>query len=288
MTTCSIASIASVLLPAALHAAPGATTPAFAELLKNGTITLTGTGLGRHMGESVSVVVRDASGRGVRNAIPAGWVLQAGDAGVQDLMLVRIEPFDIAPGGSVTVSCRAFCVEANDAGPGEGAVFLAGRLAAPRLVELAEFINTGQYPDDAVLFAVWATTGDRPLSSVRSDDMQAIAPLRRKVAELTGQTIPWYSVSYEDEPREDGYFSAEPATINGAFDFSMANNGVVRIFVTDADGNVLREMGRERHLGPGSYSMEVALTINGWRRGRYAIKAYEGGTNLIKRIDFEI
>ena len=258
----------------------------FAALAADGKLAVIGSNLGRHMGESVSLEVNDRSGQGVNSVRRAGWVLQSEDPSVQDLMLVRAEPILIAPGGSATVTCRAFCVEANDAGPSEGAVYHLGHLASAKLVELAEFINAGKYGDDAVLFSVWTVTGARPISSIPNDD-PASEPLRRKVSELTGQAIPWYTVSYDDT-RDADHYTNEASAENGRFDFSMANNGVLTIVATDAEGHMLTELGHDRHLGPGDYSMNIALTIKGWKRGTYSIRAYEGGSNLVKRIDFEV
>lgn len=277
----------AALFPIGLAATDTSGSCTFAELAAQGKVGLSGTGLGAHMGESVSVQVRDLSGQGLVTVLPAGWVLASEDASVQDLMLVRAEPLRIAPGGTATVTCRAFCVEANDAGPGTGARFTLGRMANAQLVSLAEFVNAGDYPNDAVLFAVWTVTGERPISSIRADDMRAVEPLRRKVSEITGQTIPWYTVSYDDT-RDDGRFSNEATRVTGRFDFRMVNNGVLRIVATDANGNVLSELGRDRHLGPGNYSMDIALTIRGWKRGTYSIRAYEGGSNLVERIDFTV
>jgi hypothetical protein len=207
------------------------------------------------MGESVSVVVSDRSGEGVNTTIPAGWVLVSEDPALQDLMLVRREPLLIAPNGSATVTCRAFCVEANDEGPDEGAVYLLGHLANEKLVALAEFIDAGNYADDAVLFAVWTVTGERPISAIPDND-PANEALRRKASEFTGQVIPWYTVSY-DETQDDRHFSNDPSTVRGRFDFSMVNNGVLTIVATDENGQVLAELGHDRHLGPGNYSMNV-------------------------------
>ncbi len=258
----------------------------FAERVANGTLAVNGTGAGRHMGESIRVQVRDLSGAGATTVIPAGWVMQATDPGVQDLMLVRAEPLRIAPGGTATVLCRAFCVEADDRGPSEGALFSAGHQAEEKLTALAEFVEQGAYPDDAVLFAVWTVTGARPIGSIRADDMTAIGPLRRKVSELTGQPIPWYTVSYDDT-RDDAHFSNVPTRISGRIDFALANHGVITIAAVDEQGRTLSLLGRDRHLGPGRYSMDVALTIKGWKRGNYSIRAYDG-SNLVQRIDFRV
>ena len=259
----------------------------FAALNAEGRIAVNGTGVGRHMGESVRVQVRDLSGAGLRTVIPAGWVLQAVDESLQDLMIVRAEPVRIEPGGTATILCRAFCIEADDRGPGEGSLFTAGHQANKELTALAEFVNSGNYPDDAVLFSVWTVTGARPIGSIRADDMAAIEPLRRMVSELTGQVIPWYTVSYDDT-RNNEHFSNEPSRITGRIDFHLTNNSVITIAAMDAHGNTLATLGRDRHLGPGTYSMDVALTIKGWKHGTYSIRAYEGGSNLVKRIDFEV
>lgn len=259
----------------------------FASLCSSGALAVNGTGMGRHMGESVRLQVRDLSGKGATTVIPAGWILQAVDERVQDLMLVRAEPLQIARGGTVTVLCRAFCVEADDRGPGEGAMFTVGHQADEKLTALAEFVGSGNYPDDAVLFSVWTVTGARPIGSIRADDMSAIAPLRQRVSELTGQAIPWYAVSYDDT-RDDEHFSNAPSRITGRIEFQLTNNSVITIAAVDANGNTLATLGRDRHLGPGTYSMDVALTIKGWKRGTYSIRAYEGGSNLVKRIDFEV
>ena len=277
---------AAAVLPLPISATDG--TPSnFAKLVAEGKLAVNAAGLGRHMGESIQVELRDLSGAGLRTVLPAGWIFVSADTTLQDLMLVRAEPVALPPNGSLTVSCRAFCCEANMAGPGAGSIFLPGHQANEQLTALAEFVNANNFPDDAVLFAVWTVTGDRPISSIRADDMNAVDALRRKVSEITGQPLPWYTVSYDDT-QDDVHFSNEAAHITGTIDFRLANNSTVTILAKDADGNTLTELGRDRALGPGRYSIEIDLTVKGWRRGQYSICTYADGANLVQRIPFEI
>lgn len=283
-----IAAGISCLLPSlASNAMTDASASGFGDLVAEGKIVVNAAGLGRHMGESIRVEVRDLSGAGLRSVIPAGWIFVSEDTTLQDLMNVRTQPFVLAPNGSATMDLRAFCCEANMAAPATGAHFPEGRQANAQLTELAEFINAGSFPDDAVLFAVWAVTGERPIGSIRAEDMALVDALRRKVSEITGQPIPWYTVSY-DEMQDDVHFSNEPSRITGTIDFRLTNNSTITILAKDAEGKTLTELGRDRALGPGRYSIEIALTVKGWRRGQYSICAYQDGSTLVKRIDFEI
>jgi hypothetical protein len=157
-------------------------------LAGQGCIAVKAVGTGRHMGESVLVTVTNRTPSPLDVVIPAGWNFDSENEGTQNVMNVRTEAFVVPAGSSTTVSCRAFCSETEKQGPGQGAVFNLGAMASPKLVELAKFIDRGDFPDDAVLFSVWVVTGARPFSSIKSDDMAAIEPLRNEVAWLIGMS----------------------------------------------------------------------------------------------------
>jgi len=258
------------------------------ELLRQGSITATAEGLGGHEGGCVSLSLMNLTGSSLIAEIRPGTLLVSGDSSLQDLMIVRREQVELAPFAKGTVTCRAFCVESDDGAPGEKSAFAVARMADTLLVRLAEHVHGHGYGDEAVQQAVWVISNGHTVSEVAGDDLSAALPLRTFVAGLTGVELPWYTRTHV-RPSEPGQvYSNEAARITGEVEFALNTHALITILIKDDRQRTVRVMGHDRNLGPGRYTIEIDLVVQGWTSGAYTVQFVQDGSNVLKKVPFTI
>lgn len=252
--------------------------------VKNDLIRVTGTSTGGHSGPCLSLTLANLTDKPINTTVPAGWLMQNSEPEAQDLMIVDHQPVQLLAGESRTVICKAYCVESSDHSPATGAGLRSMGLAQPKWVKLAEHLIKNPVDESNTQSAVWAVANGH--------DIAAISPsattLRKFVAELTGRKVPWYATSYAPATEERRVFSDAPTTVHGEIDFELNTNGVVTVLVHNAQGTLIHTIGKDRYLGPGTYGMEVDLTVQGWAKGTYTIQFFVDGSRLLKRLEFEV
>lgn len=247
-------------------------------------VSITAISTGGHSGECLSLTLTNRSDRPIRTSIPPGWLMQNTDPAAQDLMIVDRQPVELAGNSSRTVTCRAFCVESTDGSPEQGIGLRSVGLAQPTWVKLAEHLVKNQVAESDAQTAVWAVANGHDIAGI---DPNATG-LRKFVAELTGRPIPWYAKTYAPTTEEGRVFSDATTAVHGEIDFYLNTNGVVTVLVHNAQGRLVHTIGKDRHLGPGQYGMEVDLTVLGWAKGTYTIQFFVDGSQLLKKLEFEV
>lgn len=256
------------------------------EAVKRGLISVTARSTGGFGSACVHLELVNHADRPIRTVVPPGWFLQNSDPEAQDLMIVDRRPVEVPPQASYGVACKAYCMESSDRSPAAGTMLHSMGFANAMNVRLAEYMVSQNVDDANVQAAVWAVANGHDIAAIGADDVRRSADLRRFVAELTGRPLPWYAKNYA-APTDDGrVFSDQATTIHGSLDFAITSNGVVTVLVHNARGTLLRTIGKDRHLGPGNYTMDVDLTVQGWPQGDYTISFYLDGSRLLKRLPF--
>ncbi len=254
------------------------------EVLMAGAVTLRGQGLGGHTNECLMVELVNHTDRPLETTIPAGWLMKNSDPEGQDLMIVDRVPVRLAPRGTHRATCRAFCVESGDRSPSAGVPFSSLGLACPAWVRLADHLVRNKINPDDAQAAVWAVANAHTIAAIST----AAISLRQFVADLTGREVPWYGLSYAP-PTEDGQvFSALPTTMQGTVHFELNTQGRITALIHDAGGRLVYTIGKPRYLGPGTYSMELVVTVRGWPHGSYSVSYYLDDSRLLKRLRFEV
>ncbi|WKZ66190.1 MAG: hypothetical protein QY325_15680 [Flavobacteriales bacterium] len=255
-------------------------------LLRSGLVELRAFGSGGHAGEVLSVEAFNPQARSLRLVIPPGWRFASQDSAVQDLLVVEESVLVLAPRASGAVRCRVFCCEASKSGPQAGSVYLAGGPADGRLVQLARHLSAHRYPDQAVQQAVWSVSDGHPISAIDGGDAGSTLALRRLVADVTGQSVPWYTTAYA-VPEPGRLFSNEPVSVSGTVEFQQRHPGLLSIVVKDAAGRTVRVIEDGRVLEKGRFTIEVAMTVRGWPKGRYSLLFATDGV-LRERQSFDL
>lgn len=245
---------------------------------------LTGVATGGHSGRVLVVEATNRRARPITVRIPAGWRFEPEDSTEQHLLLVEEQLMALAPGSSKRVQCRVFCCRAQLKSPGTGSRYRRSGMAEERLARLAEGLARDSFPDRATQEAVWAVSDGRSLSAIDAENVHRTDVLRRLVAGITRETIPWYTTRYDD-PVEGAMMSIQAVELFGAVDFHQRHAGLLSIVVKDVSGRSIHVIDEGRDLRQGRYTIAVSVAVKAWPPGRYALLFATDGV-LLKRQEF--
>ncbi|OPZ99929.1 MAG: hypothetical protein BWY70_00845 [Bacteroidetes bacterium ADurb.Bin408] len=178
----------------------------------------------------------------------------------------------IPPLATHKISAYGFCCESHDMSPTPGLKFKIGYMAPPDWQKLAEVIDKNNFPASAVQSAVWVLSNGHALSSVYDNDMASIHLLRKTLADIKGEEVPWYSIIYKTDTAT--LFSNVPEKVIGEIDYYLRNNAVITINVRNKNGVVMATPVRNMPANPGQNSYNLDLNVTGWKRGDYEIYIY--------------
>ncbi|MBD3638276.1 MAG: hypothetical protein HUJ25_13065, partial [Crocinitomicaceae bacterium] len=248
------------------------------KLVSQQTISAKFEGLGGHSGNCMKVIIENHSSDSAYVWIEGGRRLFSDDSSLQDIFLIKNTALAIAPLDSKSTPLYGFCCQAKNGGPGSKSTFQVGKMAPPKWVELANFVEKYEFPTGAVQQAVWVLSDHHEISTVHHTEPEVIAPLKRKLAELLGMPVPWYSVIYAKDSAS--VFSNRPEKIYGDMDFYINTNAVVSAVVKNQYGENVSFPIRETSYDPGTYTFTFQQRLEGWEPGRYT-KFIDKEYNLI-------
>jgi hypothetical protein len=278
--------LAGTALACVVHATNAATTSSLVELLEQGRIELTPRGLGGHSGECLKVDVKNRSASSIRTSIPAGWVFVSEEPGVQDLIVVHEEVIALGPNGRSTMTCRAFCCEASNSGPGENEVYRKGHPAELKLAQLAQVVDSAKYADDIVQSAVWVLSDGHDIASLGALDGSKDDTLRNRLSALSGQPAPRYTVRYAGD--ESRACSGRPQTISRIISLNHGTAQQLTIVVRSDAGRSMQVLQDHMPVAAGGVDVPVTLNVLGWPEGRYAFYVYTTASNDVHRLPFTL
>jgi hypothetical protein len=256
------------------------------DLLDARRIALQARGTGVHGGEAVRVELRNTTSARVAGRIPAGWVFTSVDEQVQDLLVVRDEPFDLAPGALRTITCRAFCAQGALRGPSEGERYRPGALGAPALVALAQAVAAAPYDDDLVQAAVWAVSNGYSIAGMGALDSTSADTLRLVVARLSGQPPPRYGMRFQYAA--GSVCTGRPDVVEQPFRITVGVPTTLNAVVLDRNGRIVHILEDHTMIEPGRYAWRLQVPVADLPPGRYAIHVWTTAHPGVHRLPFTL
>lgn len=172
--------------------------------------------------------------------IPAGFVFVARDSSYQNIVITESIVATLQPGQTKQINLRGMCMEQSDHAPSGTCHYNPDKMAADKIVKLAQFIEKNKFWSPAGQQAMWTLIDDEPLYAVSSFDTAQAAILQKYLSELTGKKI-------EEIPDDESYlydYQVKPhkVTVGGEVEFNMKHKIMVVWALYSEDGTLLREM----------------------------------------------
>lgn len=254
--------------------------------VRNGAVQSKITGKGGHQEECIDMEFKNLTPDTLFMLLEPGRVLVAEDSSYQNIFIVKTKKIEVPPLATRSVSAYGFCCESHDMSPREGLKFKIGYMAPPDWQKLATVIDKNNFPPSAVQSAVWVLSNGHELSSVYDSDMASIYELRKALADIKGQEVPWYSIIYKTDTAT--LFSNVPEKVTGDIDYYLRNNSIITINIRNKNGVVLSTPIRNMPANPGQYTYTLDLNVAGWKKGDYDVLIYTDLSTIHTRKTFKL
>lgn len=261
-----------------------------------GTIQVTiDEALNRHMikadvtckgGLVLDYKIKNQTDDSLKIIVPAGWRMNAVKENYQDVLMAHEQILAMQKHQTKSFELKGYCCEYTNSGPVAGIKYETGKLAEPKLMLLAKYLNAQKQDDNTEQYAVWAVSNNRPTSNITASNDSLADGLRRFVAVLKDEPIPWYTLRKKAYYNSNGYLHEYPVQLKANVEYQSNGTSYAWFYVTDSLGNKVGEI-IGQWVKPGSHNYAVNLNIKGFKKGKYKMTlAGEKETYIDK--EFEI
>lgn len=202
--------------------------------------------------------------------VPAGWRMNAVKENYQDVLMVHEQILALKKQETKSFELKGYCCEYTNSGPVAGLKYETGKLADTKLHLLAKFLNAAKADENTEQYAVWAISNRRPTSNITGSNDSLTEPLRRFVATLKDEPIPWYTLRKKACFSSNGYLIEYPIQLKANLNYQASETNYAWLSITDSLGNKVGEI-IGQWLIAGTHDYAVNLNVKGFKKGKYKI-----------------
>lgn len=234
--------------------------------MKKGLVTAEFKAKGGHLGDVMTLKLKNRSNEKLKISVDAGDRLIAKDSSEQNLVVTRPLTLTLVPGQTIQSPVLAMCINAHRSSPDKDGSYLLGTKSDSNLTQLVRLIDLRKWNDlGTAQSAVWVLTDRRPIESIGGEDTVS-RELARTLSRLTGQPMPAFRMHYPDSC---GYRNAAPLEISGRMTYELYSNGVITIGLYNALGEPVEYFVREMPRNKGSYEFRYSFKSSRLPKGVY-------------------
>ena len=243
----------------------------------SGMIDLLITCKGGHVGDVITLTAKNISQAPLSLVVEAGRRLDSENDDEQDILVNRQQIFSLNKGESKSISVSGYCCQAHKGSPSQNGFYRVGKMAAEKLVKLANFIDGKKYHSSNIAqSAVWVISDSNPVNSIwnESDTVQSKI-LTKYVCSLLNRPVPLHpklpALDYVEPPQKI------KKDFKGEISYSVTQQCKVMVAIYDKDGNVFTVLEAERSIPPGDYYLDYELGLLGSAGDKYFVRVKING-----------
>ncbi len=255
-------------------------------LVKENKVSVNIIGKGGHSEECIDFLIESKTKDTLFVLVEPGRRLVSDDSTLQDILILKKYEIELPPFASVNISVYGFCCQSSNSSPAPKSLFRIGLMAPKNWVKLAEFIDRNNFKSGAVQNAVWVLSDNHPVSSIYAKAKDSEYRLKKFVAELKGEELPWYSLTYKRDTAR--LFSGKPEKIFGKINYHLKHNTVLSVIIKNEYNETITTLIKEVAKGPGDYIYYVDMSVLSWPKGKYTIYFIEDYSNINLKKNFSL
>lgn len=136
-------------------------------------------------------------------------------------------------------------------------------------------IAQGKVQETDMQSAIWVVASGAPISYMNTTGDEEYLKLLRFVADATGQSLPWYTVVYNQ--RDGQIFQNRPMKVTGEYKFDMCQQAFVTMIVYDKNGQAVYLPYVDKVMPQGEVNHQVNWDVSTLPKGEYTLRRWENG-----------
>ncbi len=225
---------------------------------------------GGHSGYCINMNVKNISPDSLEVVVEAGRKLNSLDPTEQDLLVVKEELGQLKRGEDKTVALKSYCCQMGNHSPKQGSSYDLRSNWDTNLVKVARFLNNSTYNSSEEQEAVWAISEGRTAASVTGKDDSSTIQLRRFIAQVKGEVLPWYTVSSHTRVQKSGEIISKAIYLRGVLTCTASEQQYAYMQLLDENGRMVAQVTGNWYY-PGKNEQVVNLPLNGLQHGNYRL-----------------
>ncbi len=245
------------------------------------------TSLGIYKGNCISLRLKNLGKDTLHVLVEAGRRLDSKDDQNQDILVVKDQLIVLSTQEEKAVTIKGYCCQASRHCPSPGALYDAGKMADSNLIKIARFINQNCFGETIEQCAVWVISDKQPIAGVGDKNDSAGTVLRRMLAGMRGETLPWYSIISNTYVYPGGSIVTVPLKLYGQFKYSNDKDNYVTLTVLNGKGEPVCQVKSQWLKAGVNQDYNLDLPVKGLAKGKYQVQLKTPEKQLAKQ-EFEI
>jgi hypothetical protein len=251
--------------------------------IKDGFVKSDVKSLGGYSGDCLTLTLKNLKSVPISILIPSGTIFEAADPEVQNLIVVKERLIVLKSNESKSTVLIGFCSNAPKKSPPVGIVYKPIDSASQNLKKISEYLNKSEFSEHAVQSAIWCVTDGNYLSEVYDENPEKSKDLRTEISKITGQPLVWYNTHTDRTISQNGYINNLPVSVSGEISIKITEGGKLIQEVINKEGKVMYKAKDMEISSAGNITYNFQLTVEGWEKGKYFVKASLNGKVLLKQ-----
>jgi hypothetical protein len=242
--------------------------------------------LGGHQEYCMKMNIKNLINDSLIIIVEAGRRLNSIDEQNQDILITKEEIIVLMKHEDKWFQVKGYCCQANNHSPSQNAKYAINNLADSNLVTLARFLNTGNFETSVAQNAIWAISDKKPTAQITAKNDSLLLPLRKLVANLKGEPVPWYTVISKTFVYQSGSMETFPLWLRGNLDYHNEKDCYTTLHVLNEKGLEVCQIVKQ-WTNTGGGKIDLNIPLKGLAKGKYTIELNTPERQLAKK-EFEI
>ena len=230
------------------------------------------TSLGGYQGFCMRMGIKNLSQDSLVILIEAGRRLNSVDENNQDILIVKEELIVLRHGEEKQVNVKGYCCQSTNRAPSKNAVYDVNKLADSGLVRVARYLNTHSFDKNTEQNAIWAVSDKHATAGITASNDSLVMPLRRMVAGIKGEKLPWYTIVSTTYVYSNGAISVFPLQLKGKMEYDNEKDSYVTLSVVNEKGMPVCLVKKQWLKAATNSNYDLNLPIKGLAKGKYTIE----------------
>ncbi len=202
----------------------------------------------------------------------------------QDLLMAEEMMLAFSAKQRKNAELKVFCCQAHNRSPVKDSIYIPGKMASQNLVELAEFISSEKFSDQAIQAAVWTVSDkNHPGSICDPNNVASAERLKSFTCDLIHYEPPWYHLEYNQTQNAEGYIDQRALKIYGEIYLENDTSGNLNAYITDSKGNRVVDFLSAYPVKKGAKNFNFDFSVDGWPRKDYNIIFCRDGKVIMEK-----